>query len=223
MRKNIAVIGLSRFGLKLVEEFNKLNVDLIALDRDKEAVKKAVDITPNAFVVNSTDEEALKEVGISNVDVVIVAIGQNDINNLTTSILTITKLKNLGVKKIIARADNEDFADILTSVGATEIIFPLQIASEKIANKIAANNIVDYFNIIENYDVFEIELKENFEPLKITDLDSRNKYNLNILLIKRNNEIIIPTKNTVLTANDHVFVFGDKKHITKITNIINRK
>lgn len=223
MKKSIAVIGLSRFGLKLVEEFSKLNVDLIAVDKDKEAVKKAVEITPNVFVVDSTDEDSLKEAGISNVNHAIVAIGQNDINNLTTSIITITKLKHLGIEKITARADEEDFAQILKLIGATEIIFPLQIASEKIANKVAANNIIDYFNIVENYDVFEIEIKKDFEPLKITNLDSRNKYNMNILLIKRDEEIIIPTKSTVLMPKDHLFIFGDKKHIAKITAIINRK
>lgn len=222
MRKSIAVIGLSRFGLNLVEEFSKLNVDLIAIDKDKGSVKRAIEIALNAFVVDSTKEDALKEVGISNVDIAIVAIGQSDINNLTTSVITISKLKNLGVKNIIARADEETYCEILKAVGATEIIFPLQIASEKIANKAAANNIIDYFNIVDNYDVFEIEINKNFEPLKITELDSRNKYNMNILLIKREEKTIIPTKDTVLMPKDHLFIFGDKKHTSKITMIFNK-
>lgn len=223
MKKSIAVIGLSRFGLSLVEQLNELNVDLIAVDKDKESVKKAVELIPNAFVLDSTDEKALKSAGISNVDHAIVAIGQNDINNLTISIITINNLKNMGLKSIIARADEEDYAEILSLVGATEIISPLHIASEKIANKVAANNVIDYFNIVDNYDVFEIEIGSNFEPLEITNLDSRNKYKMNILLIKRDEKLIIPTKDTILMPKDHIFIFGENRHSSKITAIFSKK
>lgn len=89
-----------RFGLKLVESLNRLNVDLIAIDQNKEAVKRASEIITNAYVADPTDEEALKAVGIANVDHVIVAIGQSERSNLASSIITIIKLKQLGVPKL---------------------------------------------------------------------------------------------------------------------------
>lgn len=223
MKKSIAVIGLSRFGLTLVEQLSKLNVDLVAIDKDKESVKKAIEIIPNAFVADSTDEDSLKEAGIANVNIAVVAIGQNDINNLTISIVTINKLRNLGIETIIARADEESYGEILSLVGATEVVYPLQVASERLANRIAANNVVDYFNIVDNYDVFKIKISSNFEPLNLIDLDSRNKYNMNILLIKREEELIIPSKDSVLMPDDSIFIFGEKKYLPKITTIFSKK
>lgn len=216
MKKSIAIIGLSRFGLNLVESFSTLDVDLIAIDQNKESVKKASELITNVYIADSTDEEALKSTGIANVDHAIVAIGQNERSNLTASIVTIIKLKQLGVPHITARADEDDYAEILRLVGATSIVSPLYIASERIANKIAAGNVVDYFNIKNDFDVYEIKIQDDFEPLKITELDLRTKYKINILLIERDNKISIPNKDTVLMPNDEIFIFGNKKDIPKI-------
>src|SRR5690554_3480329 len=136
MKKSIAVIGLSRFGLNLVENFSKLNVDVIAIDHDKESVNKAAEFIQNVMIADSTNIDALKEAGIGNVDHAIVAIGQNEQANLATSIITIIKLKQLGIKEITARADDKDSAEALKLVGANSIVLPLNIASERIAYKI---------------------------------------------------------------------------------------
>ena len=222
MKTNVAIIGLSRFGLNLVETLSKLNVDILALDVDKESVKKATDFTPNAFVIDSTDLDALKSAGVSNVEHAVVAIGQNDQTNLAASVLTITKLKELGVKKITARADDDDYAKILKLVGADVTVSPLYIASERIANKIASKNVIDYFNIVNDYAVFEVEISEDFIPLPIIDLDTRTKYKVNILLINRNGISLVPNKDTILKPNDHIFIFGEKKFVSKITSIFNK-
>lgn len=223
MKKSIAVIGLGRFGLSLVESFSRLNVDIIAIDQNKESVKKASEFVHNVYVVDSTDEEALKSAGISNVDHAIVALGQNDRSNLTSSIITIIKLKQLGVKQITARADEDDYEEILKLVGATDIVSPLYIASERVANKIASGNVIDYFNIKNDFDVFEIKLHDEFESLPITQLDSRSIYGVNILLIERGNQILVPSKDTVLMAKNEIFIFGKKKDIPKIVNNFNKK
>lgn len=222
MRKSIAVIGLSRFGLNLVEIFSRLNVDVIAIDQRRECVKKASEFASNVFVADSTDLEALKISGISNVDHVVVAIGQNDRSNLSSSIITIIKLKELGVKKITARADEDDYIEVLKLVGATDVVSPLNIASERIANKIASENIIDYFNVKGDFDVYEIKIQSDFKELAITNLDSRSIYGINILLIERNNKFIIPRKDTILMPNDQIFIFGKKKDIPKIVNYFSK-
>ena len=211
MKKSIAIIGLGRFGLKLVESLNRLDVDLIAIDQNKEAVKRASEIITNAYVADPTDEEALKAVGIANVDHVIVAIGQSERSNLASSIITIIKLKQLEFK-ITARADDEDYAEVLKLVGATNIVSPLSIASERLANKIGFDNVIDYFNIKNDFDVYEIKINENFAPLPITQLDSRSIYGINILLIERDKEVIVPTKDTVLMPNDEILFLEEKRY-----------
>ncbi|HHW79971.1 MAG TPA: TrkA family potassium uptake protein [Acholeplasmataceae bacterium] len=220
MKKSIAVIGLSRFGLNLVEDFSKLNVDIIAIDHNKENVVKASEFVHNVIVADSTNIDALKEAGIGNVDSVIVAIGQNNPANLATSIITIIKLKQLGIIDITARADDKDSAEALKLVGATNIVLPLNIASERIAYKISSLDLVDYFNIKGDFSVAEIKVSKDFIKTAIIDLNIRNTYNLNILLIERKGSIIVPDKDTIIEPNDEVFVFGRRKDIPKISNLL---
>lgn len=220
MKKSIAVIGLSRFGLNLVEDFSKLNVDIIAIDHNKENVVKASEFVHNVIVADSTNIDALKEAGIGNVDSVIVAIGQNNPANLATSIITIIKLKQLGITDITARADDKDSAEALKLVGATNIVLPLNIASERIAYKISSLDLVDYFNIKGDFSVAEIKVSSDFIKTAIIDLNIRNTYNLNILLVERKGSIIVPDKDTIIEPNDEVFVFGRRKDIPKISNLL---
>ena len=219
--KSIAIIGLSRFGLSLVQAFSKLDVELVAIDMDEDAVRKAGDYIQNVFIADSTNIDSLKAAGIGNVDHAIVAIGQNERINLTTSIISVIKLKELGIKEITARADEEDYAEVLTLVGATNIVMPLDIAAERIANKIAAGNVLDYFNVRRDYDVYEVKISDDFEPLPIINLDSRTRYKINILLIERNKVLYVPTKDTILEPGDEIFVFGKKQDIPKVLSVFN--
>lgn len=219
MKKTIAIIGLSRFGLSLVESFSKLNVELVAIDTEEEQVQKAGEFIENAFVGDTTNIDALRDAGIANVDHAIVAIGQNDRQNLATSIISIIKLKELGIKEITARADDEDYAEVLRLVGATNVVMPLHIAADRVANKLAARNVLDYFNVIHDYDMYELQVGANFKPLPIVDLNLRNKYNVNILLIERSGQIITPTKDITIMPGDGIFVFGKKKELTKVLEI----
>lgn len=219
MKKSIAIIGLSRFGLSLVEAFSELDVDLVAIDTDETQVRRAGDFIQNAFIADSTNIDSLREAGIGNVDHAIVAIGQNEKINLTTSIITVIKLKELGVKKITARADDEDYAEVLTLVGATNIVMPLSIAAERIANKISAGNVLDYFNVRKDYDIFEVKIAPNFTPMPLIELNGRTRFNINILLIERGKTLLIPNKDTVLEPGDEIFIFGKKQDVSKVIAI----
>lgn len=219
MRKSVAIIGLSRFGLSLVKDFIELNVDLLVIDHNKENVSKASEFVQNAVIADSTNLEALREAGVASVDHVVVAIGQNEQANLATSIITIMKLKQLGITNITARADDQDSALALKLVGASNIVLPLNIASERIAYKIANINIVDYFNIKGDYSVAEIKVSQNFKPTLITELNLRGDFRLNILLIDKNGQMIIPTRETIIEPDDDIFIFGERKDIPKIMNI----
>lgn len=216
MKKSIAIIGLSRFGLALVEDFSKLNVDLVAIDVDEQNVKRAGEIIRNVLIADATNIESLKACGISNVDHVIVAIGQNVRSNLTASIIIINNLTKLGVKNITARADEKEYEEIFNLVGATNVIFPLSLASQRLANKIAFGKLVDYFNIKHDFDIVELKVPESFLETTLIDFDIRGKFKLNILLIERNGEPIIPDRNTKIMPQDDIFIFGKKKDIPHI-------
>lgn len=218
MKKNIAVIGLGRFGLSLVEALSKQDVELVAVDEKLERVEKASQFTDYTVVCDSTNEEALREAGIQNMDHVVVAMGQAEDLNVSTTMITIIKLKKLGIPKITVRLDDETFVETMELIGATEVIFPLKIASERFANKISSNSIIDYFNMTDDFDAYEVGLSDTFKELPIIDLNSRTKYMINILLIKRDEKLIVPSRNDVLIANDSIFIFGRRKDVNKIVS-----
>lgn len=222
MKKTIGIIGLGRFGLELLERLVELNIDVIGIDNNEELVKHASEFSSNVFIADATNEKALKDCGITNCDNVIICMGQDHINNLTNIILIIIKLKQLGVKQITARSDKEDYIETLKLVGATNIISPLSIAAERLANKFAFQNVVDYFNIKNDYDVYEVHIDENFKSIPITELSLRSKYKMNILLIERNKDVIFPTSLDYLNPNDNIFIFGRKKDLPKVVDFFTK-
>lgn len=216
MKKTVAVIGIGRFGLKLIESFSKNNVDVLALDYDEQRLKKAVTFTESLIVCDSTDEEALKEAGIKDVDHVIIAFGQSEKENIATTIVTTIKLKQLGIENITVRVDDESFENTIKLIGAKDIIYPLKIASDKIANRISSDSVIDYFNLTDEFDAYEIQLTKNFKKLPIIDLNTRTNFFINILIVERNNKFYLPNKDTILLSDDKLIIFGRKKDINKI-------
>ena len=180
MKKTVAVIGIGRFGLNLIESFSKNNVDVLALDYDEQRLKKAVPFTESLIVCDSTDEDALKEAGIKDVDRVIIAFGQSEKENIATTIVTTIKLKQLGIENITVRVDDESFENTIKLIGAKDIIYPLKIASDKIANRISSDSVIDYYNLTDEFDAYEIQLTKNFKKLPIIDLNTRTNYFINI-------------------------------------------
>lgn len=223
MSKTVAIIGMGRFGLSLVESFSKNNIDTIAIDHIKERAEKAGVYTPYLVVCDSTNEEALKEAGVHNADHVIVAMGQDEDFNISTSIVTVIKLKKIGCKKITVRLDDDTFLETMNLIGADDIIFPLKIASDKLANKLSSNSIVDYFKMTNDFDAYEIIVDGDFNELAITKLNARAKFLINILLIKRNGKVVVPNRETIIMPLDHLFIFGQKKDINKITKFFENK
>lgn len=216
MKKTVAVIGIGRFGLNLIESFSKNNVDVLALDHDEQRLKKAVPFTESLRVCDSTDEKALKEAGIKDVDHVIIAFGQAEKENIATTIVTTIKLKQLGIENITVRVDDESFENTIKLIGAKDIIYPLKIASDKIANRISSDSVIDYFNLTDEFDAYEIQLTKNFKKLPIIDLNARTNYFINILIVERNNKSYLPNKDTILLSDDKLIIFGRKKDINKI-------
>ncbi len=224
MKKNIGIIGCSRFGISLIQSLSKFNdIEVLAIDNNIEAITKASSLVENVFICDSTKEEALREVGMQNVDEVIIAIGQEKPDGLVTTIITTIMLKRLGIEKITVRLDDESYMSILKTIGATAFINPLKVACEKVANTLAYENIVDYFDVAGQYTIYEIILQPNFKPLQLNQLYEESKVNMNIILIHRNKKSITPKGNDELLPNDQVYIFGEKSKINKIVNFFNNR
>ena len=130
--KPVAVIGLGKFGFYVAKSLSKLNIEVIAVDSDTEKVQQMALFTDNAFVLNSTSKVALEEVGIYNLETVIVSIGEN----IEASILTVMALKDLGNKNIIAKAITSTHGEILSKIGAFKVIYPEKMAGRMLVQKL---------------------------------------------------------------------------------------
>ncbi len=219
MRKTFAILGLGRFGLKLVEELNRHDVDIIALDKDENNVAKAAEIISNAFICDITDEAALRELGVNNVDHAVVALG----SKLQDTIMSTIILKEFGIKKITVRVDDDYYINVMKRIGATDIVSPQKLAGVRLANKIVSDTFIDYFNLSSNYCIVELIVTENNEPITIQELNPRNNYDVNLLLIHRGDDIFPPKANDSLLPNDTIFVFGDKDKIAAFNIVINHQ
>ena len=213
-KKSFAVIGMGRFGQSVVEELIRKEVDVLVIDKDPEVIAKMSKIATHAVTLDSTDTLALKEVGISSIDHVVVAIGEQ----LQSSILTTLILKDLGVNKITVKVQNEDHAKVVLKLGADEIVQPEQQSGKRLASRIVANNVLDYIDLNESHSFIVVYATSKIIDSTIINLDVRNKFNINVVAIRRDGNIIIPTPADVIENKDQLLLIGKNTDLDKFNN-----
>ena len=120
MAEKFAVIGLGQFGSAICKKLSEKGAEVIAIDIDEDKVEDIKDRVAYAVQLDSTDLRALQSQNIGEMDAVVVSIGQN----FEGMLLTTVKLMELGVKRLIARAQGETQRKILEKLGVTEILSP---------------------------------------------------------------------------------------------------
>lgn len=214
MRKEFAVIGLGRFGGSIVEELVRLGADVLAIDSNQERVQDYAKIATQAVIADATDEEALKSLGLQNFEHVIVAIG-----DLEASILATLILKDLGIPQITAKAQNDYHAKVLHKIGADLIVHPERDMGIRIANNLMSHNVLDYLELSDEYSIMEIKSNERIAGYSIKDLNIRANYGINIIGIKRGEQIIIsPGADEKILLGDVLLVIGAVVDINRFVN-----
>lgn len=205
MKKDFAVIGLGRFGGSICRELSEEGMEVMAIDMDEDKVNEYANIASHAVVGDSTDEAVLKSLGIRNFDHVIVAIG----DNIQSSILTTLMLKELGVKFITVKAQNDYHEKILRKIGADQIVHPERDMGRRIAHNLISNNVLDYLELSDEHSIVEIVVNNKLSGNTLIDLDIRAKYGINIVAIKRGKEIFVtPQADEVIQKDDILIVIG---------------
>ncbi|WP_173915285.1 TrkA family potassium uptake protein [Halobacillus sp. Marseille-Q1614] len=212
MGRDFAVIGLGRFGGSICKELSREGMEVLAIDRDENKVNEFRDIAAHAVIADSTDEIVLKELGIRNIDHVIVAIG----DNIQASMLTTLMLKELGIKKITVKAQNDYHEKILNKIGADHVIHPERDMGKRIAHNIISNNILDYIELSDDHSVVEVKAGSKMSGQTLTELDVRAHYGCNIVAIKRGKDVIVsPVATEAIKESDILIVIGADKDITR--------
>ena len=216
-KKSFAVIGLGQFGRAILEELVENGMDVIAIDNDIEAVSRVSKILPTCFVADSTNEEALKELGVKDVDAAIVAYGSNK----ESSVLTTVILRELGVERIIVRVDDDYYIPIMKKLGATEVITPQKAAGITLANRLGSEDYKDFYRLDAKYSIVSIVINPGFIPITLKDMNTKVVYGVSIVLVIRGNKSFVPGGNDSLLPGDTIFVVGSTKEIKDFREAVN--
>jgi trk system potassium uptake protein TrkA len=215
-KRQYAVIGLGRFGTSVAHRLYTAGQEVLGIDISEERVENAELSVTHAVIADTTEEEGLKSIGIRNFDCVIVAIG----NDMQSSILTTLLLKELGVEKVIAKALNKNHGQVLTKVGADWVIYPERDMGERVANQLLSPNMLNYIELSKEYNIEEIILPMSMKGKSLRELDLRAKYNISVIAIVSNGEIIIaPSPDQNIHEKDMLLVVGNKEDLAVFANI----
>ncbi|SDH88290.1 potassium channel family protein [Alteribacillus bidgolensis] len=215
MKKQFAVIGLGRFGGSICKSLASEGMDVLAIDSDEDKVNEFAPVVTQAVIADSTDEKALRGLGIRNFDHVIVAIG----DNILASILTTLILEEMNVKHITVKAQNDYHEKVLARLGADEIVHPERDIGVRIAHNVVSKNVLDYLELSDEYSIVELAAGHTIDGETIIDLDLRSKYGCNILAIKRNDDIrVSPRPEEEIKDGDVLIVIGADEDINRLEN-----
>ncbi|MGM0739895.1 MAG: potassium channel family protein [Bacteroidota bacterium] len=213
--KHFAVIGLGNFGFYAARALFEDGNEVVAIDTDKSRVQAVDPYSTEAVVLDATDKEALKSLGLENMDGVIVSTG----TKISTSILICLHLHEIGVRKILAKALDDDHGKILKRVGATEIIHPERDMALRISRGLSRPNVLDFIPLADEFDLIQVGPPGEFIGKSLKELNLRARYNVHIIAIKElvpENFVLVPPASFVIKDSDIMIILGKSEDIRRI-------
>ena len=213
--KNVLIIGAGRYGVYAAQKLHELGQQIMAIDKDEERLTEILPYTSDAQIGDSTDENYLATLGVSDYDLCIVAIGDNFLASLETTFL----LNELGAKKIVARATKATQEKFLLRNGASAVVFPERELGVWTAIRFSTDNVLNYIELHNGYSVMEITVPEEWDNESVGELDVRNKHRINILGTGKEELNMDISVNTVLRAGDRLLVLGKNDDLKKLMKV----
>lgn len=185
IKKTYAVFGLGRYGLAVARELVENGAEVIAVDMDENAVNAAAGILPICKCADITDLEVITQLGIPNVDTVIIAMA----SNLEASVMAVTLCKELGVKTVIVKCANEMHQKIMIRVGADQVVFPENESGIRLAKNLISSGFVDLISLSEDVSVVELDVRSEWVGHSLIELNLRKKHSINVVAIRRGENV----------------------------------
>ncbi len=215
MAKQVCVIGLGRFGAKLASTLFQREHEVLAIDQDEQRVQGMLGRVTYAVEANATNETALRDLGVGDMDVAVVALG----SQIQSSIITTMMLKSMGLPYVIARATDTQHAEILHRVGADKVIFPEEEAAERAASLDLSPNYVEFMNITEDTGVHKLRPPEKMRGLSLRDaglVSESTRHRVSVMVIRRGHEYIInPAEDEMIDDGDILVVVGSHEDVER--------
>lgn len=216
--KHFAVIGLGNFGFHAAKALYEDGNEVLAIDTERSRVQAIDQHSSEAVVLDATDKDALKSLGLESMDAVIVSTG----TKISNSVLICLYLQEAGVKKILAKALDDDHAKILKRMGATEIIHPERDMAIRVSRNLSRPNMLDFIPLGDEFDMIQVGASKEFIGKSLTDLNLRARYNVHVIAIKETapeNFILVPPANYVIKESDVLVMLGKSADIRKIKEL----
>jgi len=222
--ERFAVIGLGRFGRHLATLLAEAGAEVIAVDQNRDIVESVRDRVALAVCLNSLDEEALVAQGIDKVDVAVVGMGSGFEDSALTTLLL---KRRLGVPKVVSRATSQTRAEILSGIGADQVVNPEREAAERWCSRLMAPAILERIVVAAGHSLVQVPAPENFHGKTLEELNIRKKYKVNVVAIRRTIEetdddgnartrqllISVPMPGSTIEPNDVLVLIGSDEAI----------
>ena len=215
LHKSYAVFGLGRYGFSVAKELAQSGADILAVDSNQSLVDEAIDFIPICKCADVTDPDVIKALGISSIDIVIIAMA----NNLEASVLATTLCKEAGVKTVIVKCADEMHQKILSRVGADKVVIPEKESGVRLAKNLLSSGFVDLVELSNNLSMVEIDVKDSWVGKSLLDLNLRKKYSLNVIAIRQQGKASVDINPTApLEKNMSLIVIADTARLNKLNN-----
>ncbi len=212
MYRSFAILGMGKYGQKLAETLYGNGADVLVADDDKELIDSLGSSATYAMAADLSDPESIKELGLSNFDVVVICMSRH----IEASVMCAMIAKEEGVPLVVAKADSERMGKLLRKVGADRITYVEEEAAIRAANHLVSDDLLEYFDLSDNLCLIDMKPKAEWIGKSVKELDLRGKYNINVIAIKKGSASTQPDPDAPIEEGSELLLAIDKKSIKKI-------
>ncbi len=210
--KSILLIGVGRFGRRIARKLSSMDAEVMAVDKQEERAQTVAAYAEKVLVGDASNAEFLKNLGVRNFDVCIVAIGDDFLASLEVTSL----LKELGAKRVISRAARDTQEKFLLRNGADEVVYPEKQMANWLSLHVSSNNLFDYLELADGYGIYEFLVPDNWIGRSIGELNIRSRFRLNILAVRSGTNMVIAVGTEfVFDHNQMIIALGSQDDIRK--------
>lgn len=221
--QRFAVIGLGRFGSRLARNLAAAGHEVIAIDRARPLIEQMRDDVTLAVALDATDEQALIDQGVKDVDAAIVSVGEN----FEMAALTTVTLKRIGVKRIVSRAVSPVQAQILSKIGADQIVSPEDESADRWTVRLSSPQFLAQHELSPGVSLVECNTPADWVGKTLADLHLRSKWGVHIVALKRKKDtddqdsgemsLHVPMPQEPLKDSDVLMMMGPDEKLAELT------
>ena len=213
MSKSFLIIGLGRFGQSTARMLTTLGHEVVAVDKRADRVSTVKDNVMRAIQADTTDERAIAQLGIRNFDCIVICIG----DDIRASVLATVLFREMGAKKIVAKAQDDLHLKLLIKTGADRVVQPEHDGGIRLARSLVAEGVLDSLDLSDEYSINEVEIPKEWIGRSLAQIDVRNRYGVSIIAVRRDGHVSVNIDpSEPFHKEDSIYLLGDDKSLERI-------